>query len=412
MKMLQILVGREYREWTRSRAFWMTTVLGAALVVSLSFLPAILDRMASTSQVKVAVVDASGQLATALSDGIPERLPDGRQGIVVRAVPTPEDAEAEVEAGRIKGYIAVGDSVDAPRRFTYTSPEPGREVARLEAALSALSVTERLEALGLPPERISGVLEPVRMSLVQTGSGPSAEERRQSRSLAYALVFILYATVLAYGGLVSTSVVSEKSSRITELMASAVRPEQLMAGKVAGLGLVGLTQYGIWLGVAVGVSLLHRFGVDVAALRLSEIPVSTFLLFAAFFVLAFLLYGSLYATLSIPASRAEDVAQLALPLNLVIVLSLAFSFTAVAEPGSALARTLSFVPFFTPTVMFARTQMGSVTAAEVGLAMLGLVATIAVALYVAGRVYRASVLLYGQRPRLGEVVRLVRFPAA
>ena len=122
MSMLRILVGREYREWTRSRAFWITTVLGAALVVALSFLPAILDRMASSSQVKVAVVDPSGQLATALSDAIPERLPDGRQGIVVRAVPTSEDADAEVEAGRIKGYIAVGDSVDAAPRFTYTSP--------------------------------------------------------------------------------------------------------------------------------------------------------------------------------------------------------------------------------------------------------------------------------------------------
>jgi ABC-2 type transport system permease protein len=215
---------------------------------------------------------------------------------------------------------------------------------------------------------------------------------------------------------VANGVVEEKSCRVMEMLLNAATPWQLLVGKIVGIGAAGLTQMVCLVAVGIGALLLQLplqaalLGANTGGFTqyLSGVSIPFLLLFLVYFLLAYFLYSTLFAGLGAMVKRQDEVqSAIQIPLFLLII-SLVLLYVAAFAPDETLTRVLSFVPFFTPVLMLVRLGLGTVAWWEVVVTIALMVATIAACVWIAARLYRYGVLLYGQKPGLRQLARIIR----
>ncbi|BBL80121.1 hypothetical protein RxyAA322_19750 [Rubrobacter xylanophilus] len=407
MRNVWLIARREYRQRVRARSFQIITALGFVLIVALAFAPAILDRIQSaTGGSTVAVVDPDESLSPALRATLTDELPNGEPRTKIVAVGSREEAQSGIESGEYDGVLVPRGS-GGEVSFVYRSPNPGEEAGRLREALGTMAVEQRLRDEGLSREEISAALAPADLQVVATGDAPSGAEYASRFGVVYAFGFVLYIALIMYGNMVAMGVIGEKSTRITEMMTASVRPTEQMTGRLLGVGLLSLTQFGAW--AVAGVIMLLTDGLRGGeGLDLVTIPPRTFALFLLFFLLGFLLYASLFAGLGALLSRVEDAGPLMAPFSTLLIAGFILTIYAMNEPDGTLATLGSFVPFFTPMTMFARMELGAPALWQVALGIGLLAATTAATVWAAARLYKAGVLMYGKGPSLTGAARLLR----
>ncbi|HEY7074192.1 MAG TPA: ABC transporter permease [Solirubrobacteraceae bacterium] len=398
-----LIAQRERRERMRTAGFRISTVVGALLILALFFLPTLLDAIHNSEQKKVAVVDPGGRVTRALASGLPEKLPNGKPAIALRPVPSAVAGAALLRGDKVDGLLVVGDLTSATPP-QYRSDNPTAVADKLAAPLARLAAAARLRQAGLNGPQIAEAFSPPPLQRVDTG-GPKVSD--ESRILVYVLVLMLYLTVLIYGANVATGIIQEKASRVTELMVAAVSALEHMAGKLFGVGLVGLVQYAVWI-VTAGVVLAIKALIGSGGPDLASVGAGTFALFVLFFLLGYAFYGTLYAALSAPASRPEDGALLGQPILLTLVVGFTLSVIAIGSPDEPIVVVASLLPPFAPMVMFTRAALSSPPEWQVILSIVLLVASIVATFLALAKVYRVGLLLYGKRPTPREIVRMVR----
>lgn len=395
-----LIARRELRERVRKTSFKVTTALGVLLIAALFLLPAITDKVSNSSRAKVVVVGADPAELATLQRALPDRAPNGKPTLELQRVGDAAAGRRKLDAGDVDGLLVLG------AQPSYRADDvSGDDVTRLRGALAALAAQQRLADRGLDAAAQQAVFAPVPLRTVDADGKVVSSD---SRALVYALLLMLYLSILVYGAAASSAIVGEKASRVTEVMLSRVTPVEHLAGKLGGVGLAGLLQYVVWivtgLAILAGGSLLGASaGVDLA-----NVPVLTLLAFGVFFVLGFALYGTLYAAFSAPASRIEDATTAGVVPGLLIVVSFFAASTALGDPESGIARVFSLIPPLAPMTMFTRVALGSPPVWEVALSVVLLVATIALVLVATAKVYRAAILTYGTKPTPGSILRLVR----
>lgn len=403
-----LILAREYRQRVRARSFQITTVLGFVLILGLAFAPAILDRVESaTAGSTVAVVQPEPGLVDTLRAALPEELPNGEPRTEIKAVGSGSAAERRMENGEFDGMLISQGSQSESTFYVYRAPQPGPEADRIHEALSGIAAQRRLQDAGLSGEKANGIFAPAQFEVEATGGGPTGEEFENTYWLVYALVFLIYMTVIMYGNMVTMSVITEKSSRITEIMSASVRPVDQMAGKILGIGLLALTQYGLWLTAGMAAIVIGRLRSGGLGFGLDVVSPGTVALFLLSFMLGYLLYASILVALGSLVSRMEDAQQLMGPVYIVLVAGFLLTLFTMSNPGSAVAVAGSYVPFFSPLTMFARAELGATAAWEIVLSYSLLAAAVAAAIWIAARLYRAGTLMYGQSPSLLEAARMV-----
>ena len=429
LRNIQLIMRREYWQRVRSPGFIIGTVVGVLGLAALAFVPALLNLLDQSTASKVAVVDPRNVVypyLEVLSRPTPTPVPGQAanagqlpltQSIMFVKAETGEQAALaeQVNKGEIKAYLVVSGDKPSNATFVYYGKDRpgGLEAAQLNAYLSAALTQGKLQEFGITPEQAQAVFSPPELKVEPIVGAVLKDERAQfnSTALVYFLLIGLYILILMYGVQVAMGVVEEKSSRVMELLITAARPIELMAGKVLGVGAVGLTQAGLWVlsglvvllfGSALG-SAAQGIGIDVAS-----VPAPTLLSFLVFFILGYLLYAATYAALGSLVSRVEDVNSITAPLTIVNVGVYLVSFYALADPNAQIVRVLSFVPFFTPMVMFIRVALGSAAIWEFVVGAVLVAITSYLLTWLAARIYRVGVLLYGKRPSVREIVRLLR----
>jgi ABC-2 type transport system permease protein len=223
------------------------------------------------------------------------------------------------------------------------------------------------------------------------------------------MMIFIYTTILTYGVSVMRGVIEEKQSRIVEVVVSSVRPFHMLMGKVVGIGLVGLTQYLIWVGSA---ALLMAFGVSLLASRgVTLPPISAGLLvsFIVFFVLGYFLFATIYAMVGSLVTTEEDAQGIQFPVMMLIIVPMMIFWVVMRNPGGTTAVVLSMIPFFAPTLMMLRIAMISPPLWQVLLSMAFMVVAIVGAVWLAAKIYRVGILMYGKRPSLAEIGRWLRY---
>jgi len=238
--------------------------------------------------------------------------------------------------------------------------------------------------------------------------------------LGFGMTVLIFMMIILYGTWIAMSVVEEKSSRVMEVILNAATPFQLLTGKVLGVGAVALTQYIALLATGAVALLAHDAvaGVVLGTTGGTAVPggltIPLLLLFGVYGILGFLVYATLYAAAGSLVSRQEDVNTAVMPMTLVSTagyLVAVYASTGVLDIRAGWLAVVSQVPFVSPFMMIGRITGGQVTIAEVLLSIALLVVCIVAMLWLAARIYRAGVLLYGQRPGVRAIVRLVRSPA-
>jgi ABC-2 type transport system permease protein len=425
-----LVARREYVEKIRSRAFAVATGILIAVAVGAALIPIGLRAVDRGQITRIGVVSSDPAVTARVVDLVSAYLnpvPPGTDSATVRPhyqlSPQMDLASglAGVHAGRIDSLLEVTIGSDGGLDFTFHGNDSptSATIQRLQVATFGAAVVEYSQSL---PHTGSGPAFHVPSFETQpTDRGSSVAPidpgAMGSRTLlASILVVVIFITLTVYGMWVATSVASEKTSRVMELLISAATPRQLLVGKVVGVGAAGLTQY---LAILVPATIVLALQDPIATALIGpadpgEAPLVgltlPILLAFGFFILGFLLYAFVYAAAGSLVSRPEDIQQLAMPLSFVSMAGYFAAIFGMTAINSSAVAFLSFVPFFSPYVMLSRVMLGHVDAWEIGLSLALLVAAIAISTWIAARIYGAGVLLYGQRPGFRTFLRVAIRP--
>jgi ABC-2 type transport system permease protein len=225
---------------------------------------------------------------------------------------------------------------------------------------------------------------------------------------AYVMFLLMYMAIMLYGMNTARSIIEEKTSRVFEVLLATIQPDELLAGKIIGVGAVGLTQVGIWMLAAAALS-LTSFAASLVGSNHGLITVSEIVYFLLYFGFGFLLYSSIAAALGAMTNSEQELQQ----LNMFLVIPLAFCsvmiIPIVRAPNSMLAQVTSLIPFFSPLLMNARNTITQVPGWQIGLSFVLMSVTIVAILWVSSRIYRVGILMYGKKPNLPEILRWLKY---
>ena len=434
MHKIWAVMRREFLEKVRTRAFIIGTVLFPVLMIGLTVLPILLDRR-ETEPKRVAIVDgASGDVGMKVTEALAAARREGDNGAarysVVRVpardrVESVRDSLVAITGVQLEGVegldgilVLTDESVDGGR-IPYLGVNVGSmaDMRKLETELQTTLRQERLRRAGIDVFIGMKASREVDVVAQKVTSGKlTGESGALSFMLAYIMGLILYMTMLLYGVQVMNSVMEEKTNRIAEVLSSSVKPFEMMLGKVLGVGGVGLLQLSIWGGTAMLVTtyrapLARLFGASPDALTGMQLPSvrpDLLAVFLIYFVLGFLLYAAAYAAVAAMCNSQQEAQQANTPVTLCIVAGFMAMFSLLNEPSGSLARTLSLIPVTAPFVVPVRYSLAPIPIPELLLSMAVTLAGVLFVVWVAGRIYRVGILMYGKRPKISELWRWVR----
>ncbi|SDI84210.1 ABC transporter permease [Natribacillus halophilus] len=408
--MYKMLIVLAHTYWTKvkSKTFMFTTLMMAffmVLFLNLDNIIEFFDGDASEQVYDVLILDESGDLYEPLA----AEIEGGDAQIMTNEASQAdeEDAEAAVMEGPYDAYLQVaGEDEDIEGHFYAPTVNETFLPSQLESGLQNVRETRVADDLDIDEEDLAALDESVAFQQSALDDTARSEaELNQARLFVNILLFIIYFSVLFLGNMIASEVATEKSSRVMELLISSASPVQQMFGKIFGVGLIGLTQYSLIFLIAL-VSFAQFVDVeaeademlgeqqDMFALGEPVFSLELFLYAFLFFILGYLLYATLAAMLGSIVTRIEDVGQAVGPMNMLVILAFMISIFSMGNPASPIVTITSYIPFFTPMIMFLRVGMGEATVWEVLLAVGVMVVTIVLLTLIAARVYRGGVLLY------------------
>ena len=290
------------------------------------------------------------------------------------------------------------------------------DMRELRGALGKALLVERLRRAGVDRRVVSqAAASPELLAVHVATDGTTTASGEATFLVTYILAFALYVALFVYGQSVMRSVVEEKTTRIAEVLASSMPPEALMAGKVIGVGSVGLFQLAIWAVSGIAIywlrgSLGGLFGLThPKAVAFPVFPAGALLVLLAYFVLGYFLFSALYAGVGAMVTTEQEAQHAQMPVTFLLVPGLLLFPALLDDPASGLGVVMSLIPFSSPILMPVRWIVGSVPAVQLVASLALLVSATAGAIVIAARVYRVGILMYGKRASLTEVLRWIRY---
>jgi ABC-2 type transport system permease protein len=405
---------REFIERVRSKWFVIVTLLGPVFMLGMTLLPALVAHQDAKKKTRVGlVVHGDAAFGATIGEGL--RAADPLLELEPVPATTGEDALlGRIRARSLDGWLDVPADVLTGGKAVYRGANATNfsAMARLQGGLQQAAIRARAGAMGLPDDRLVELLRPVAFTADHTTGERKGTSGVASFLLGYVVMFVLYMAILLYAINVMRSVIQEKTSRVIEVLVSTLRPSALMAGKIAGVGSVGLVQLTAWAAMAAVIarfrgSLLSAFGVGGGAVALPAVGAGTVLLLLAYFLLGYFLYAAMYAAVGAMCSSEQEAQQAQAPIVMLIVIPILFVQLVANDPRGPAAVILTLIPFSSPVLMPMRFLLGGATPSEVLLSLGLLAATILVITWLAARIYRIGILMYGKRPTLRELARWI-----
>lgn len=420
-----MILRREYLERVTKKSFWIGTAVFPVLMVLLSVGPMALFKLQVGKQKHVGVVDETGRLGTILADVVKdEKLADGSPSWVLENVPvagsleaTQKTLEPRVRDGSLYGILTIGKDIDAEDAFHFACKNPGdiQNTAPLEGLLKRAVVRDRFETrnLGIDKAEIAKIVAPIDMKVGEVTKEGGVVQKNFMVAYLGTLIFVmmLFFTLLVYGIAMMRGILEEKSSRVMEVLLGSVSPNELMTGKILGIGLVGLTQIGIYAltGGLLRLVILSRFAsqTDLSAIA-GVITISKLVFFLVYFLLGYFMYVAAFACVGAVCNSEQEAQNLQAPITWCLMLPMIATFFFVNQPDSTIALTLSLIPIFTPMVMFMRIIVQTPPMWQILLSIAITSAFTWVLFRAAAKVFRIGILMYGKRPTIPEIMRWAR----
>jgi ABC-2 type transport system permease protein len=410
-----LIAKREYLERIRSKAFRISTVLMPLLFAAIFGVGAFsATHLSSGSHIVIASNDPA--LAASVRDELVS-LKKSPPQVEVMAPATETDLDSlarRVEDKQIDGYLWLqskpGDvqptAVYASRSSTDLSGQ-----GRMQDAIGHAVLRTQLKQRGMAGADMDKLLNPVDIKTVQVKNGRAIASNSENNFwAAYAMMFLLYFSVSFYGLNVGRSVIEEKTSRIFEVLLSSVKAESLMIGKLLGVGAAALTQLGIWFSILAfyaGSQVAANSGIHgIASLGIQPVQL---IFFVVYFILGFLFYSALSCGLGATMSTEQEMNQFAIIILLPLILSSTMFTYVLFNPSAPLSVALSLFPPCTPIIMCLRMAAQMPPLSQLIASVVLMLLSIYLVLWLASRVYRIGILMYGKRPNLPEMIRWMRY---
>ncbi len=384
-----IVARREFLSRLRERSFTISTLVTVGIIALVVALPQLIGADEETFDVGFV-----GPQAAAVASAAEAQAEVADITLDAVDVASAADAERQVNDGDLDAYVLTeGDQAEVVVERELDS----QLRAVLDNAYRAVAGNAALIEAGLDPATVTAALDVSPLEVQRLD--PDAEEAETRGNIAFIGSILLYGQLLGYGFWVANGVVEEKSSRVVELLLSAIPARAFLAGKVLGIGLLGLLQL-LLIGV-VGLAIAAATG----AISLSGVVLQPVLYVLGFFVLGYLVYACLMAAAAARVSRQEELQNVTTPVTTLAVVSFFATFQVAQNPDSTVSQVLSLVPPVSALTMPVRVARGDVPAWEVLLSIGLLVLAIVTLVVVAGRVYQGAVLRMGAKVSWRDALR-------
>ncbi len=430
-----IVIRREFLERVKKKSFIITTLIMPLVMLALMVTPVLISMYATGDAKKVMVIDRSQVLAPGLTDS---------ETITFTDMPASEGDDYWKHALDNEDVDAVliipADIVDGAagvKLYTAGASSMNLEM-EITSRLNSLIENQRIQNYGYKDLRqiIDAVHSDVSLqSITYDGDDEKASSTTLSYILGIALTMMLYMCLLIYGQMVMTSIIEEKGNRVLELVVSSVKPTQLMLGKICGIGLVAVTQIIIWgvliaamsafllpallpADVAAQVTAINAGGAaggeDIGIIQAISVLgnvgyiIRLFGLLLLFLIGGFMLYSAIYAAIGSAVDNIQDAGQLQSIIVVPIIFGIIFGMMAASDPTSSLSLWTSMIPFTSPMVMMARIPFG-IPMWQIAVSLVILYLSFFCTVWLAGKIYRVGIFMYGKKPTLKELIRWMRY---
>ena len=435
MSKIGIVIEREYMERVKKKSFIITTILMPVLMLLLMALPALIMTFVGPSVTTVSVIDNSNVILPELKSSESLQFRPATDATVDSAL-----TREGVDAVLVIPENIIDNSRSGLKYYTNGPSSMTTESGIIEQVNSIIE-NNRLKNYNL--ENLTEILNEVSsdISLTTVRADKDSEESNSSAfsyAVGIAMTFVLYMFLLIYGQMVMTSIIEEKGNRVLEVVVSSVKPAQLMMGKIIGVALVAVTQIVIW-GVLLAVMSAYLLPALLPAEAMADVTavqsghfdqvsdpssieiiqavgmlgnvghiITLVALMTVFLIFGFLLYSSIFAAVGSSVDNIQDASQLTSLAVFPIVFGLIFAMVAAADPMGSVAFWMSMFPLTSPMVMVARIPFGIPTW-EIVLSLVLLAAGFIAMVWLAGKIYRVGIFMYGKKPTFKELIRWIRY---
>lgn len=445
------VVKREYLTRVRTKMFIVFTVLGPVMIGLFTVVPAYIASIKPTAT-RIAIIDQTegGKMYERVRKSILGIKADADEGenqnanVNVNANAAPEklpgnprnqrgasessfnvepamlggrsveevsnELSEKVRKDELDGFIILPPNILQSGEVQYYARNVGDDFTReqIRRSISSAVTEQRMDDANISTDLITRINTPVPMKAINTESG--RQENGGGFFFVFIVGFLIYIMIIMYGQVILGAVVEEKETRIAEMLFSSVRSFTLMLGKLIGVSLVALTQFGIW---ALAFAAFSRFGVGPLSQRglniqLPPVPPIFFLYFFLFFMLGYFIYATVYALVGSMVTTTQEGGQLAMPILFMLIIGFYFAFPVIRSPNSSLAFWVSMFPFFSPITMIVRIVTQTPPLWQILLSLGIGYATVLLLMWLTARVYRVGMLMYGKRATVPEVMRWLK----
>jgi ABC-2 type transport system permease protein len=453
MNKLLAIIKREYLQKVRTKFFVIMTILGPVMLLVFTVVPGLLFGLKAGGDTRIAVIDQTpgNKLYEPIRNALLKQERDEKEnnsqpGVAETVGQNPQqrmekagksfmgsfqveeaklngrpldevrrELNARIGRDELDGYLVIPPELlnNSESKTAYY----GRNVSdrmtseQIQSRLNTAVRRQRLVKEGVKDQDIDELSKSVGVATYPVNE--KGEEGKEDSGAAVVLVFIIafliYIALLLYGQVILGAIVEEKETRIAEILFSSVRPIYLMLGKLIGVSLMALTQMGIWVAAfaAVAIYALPHLATG-KEVNLPHLPAIFFVYFFLFFGLGYFIYANIYVLVGSMVTTSQEGGQMAMPIVFTLVAALYLAFPVIRAPNSSFAFWISMVPLFSPITMMVRIVSQQPPFWQIALSFIIGCVTVVLLLWLASRIYRIGMLMYGKKATIPEVVRWVR----
>ncbi|ACX63046.1 ABC transporter permease [Paenibacillus sp. FSL H8-0457] len=414
----------------RTKSFLVSTLIFALIItigINLPFLIQMFtgDKAGSDETTRIGLVYGQEQTLAEQLETTWSSLPANSYEFVKYETADEAALNQDIKDGVIEGYLKFeAQEGNTFPTVVYSSEDEAMSPelqSNLQAALQVAKTRSIVEGLNLSDAQINELNMPVQIDARSISTNPSgnadgASDEKEGASevinyiVVYALIILFFFTLMGTGNMIASEVTTEKSSRIMEILITSVSPLSQMFGKVIGMFLLGLSQIAAF-GIVAAVNLMLPHNLDTLKdmnLDLSAIDPMLLVFGLIFYILGYFLYAMLYAAIGSIVSRTEDLGQAVMPITMLSLVAFYIAIFSLSAPNSMLMKVSSYIPFISPTTILVRIGLGDITVWEILLSLAILIAAILVFGWLAAKIYRTGVLMYGKRPTFKELRKAMK----
>ncbi|MGC8723842.1 MAG: ABC transporter permease [Acidobacteriota bacterium] len=417
------VVRREFLERVRKKSFLIMTILTPLLFGGL-MVGSVLLQVVQTKKSHVVVVDKTGWAGPlVIETEKPAKAGGGldaeaeksvRDSLTLDLAKPDEKMEALKQAigdQKLDGVLLLEPDGQEDLKATYMAQNLANAQIQglLQGRVNEALLQHRLQGMGLDPAIAQKLKGRVELGMVKVEKGGKTREGSVFSDFIkpFLLAMLIYMMIIMYGVAIMNGVLEEKNSKVVEVILSAVRPFELMMGKIIGIAAVGLLQYGIWFLLGAGLYLANPMNLQAQStgpwLRPMEMVLLVF-----YFLFGFVFYSSIYAAVGAACTTQQEAQQWQMPVTMFLIVPIMLMVPTIQNPNAPWVVVMSLIPLCTPITMLLRVSVVDVPLWQIAASVVSLVGGTVVVAWAAARVYRVGILMTGKRPSIPEVIRWVR----